>query len=109
MSKTEKAIVLALRLGYMSTADIIEQIGIGEDAVQFALSLLLLEHNVPNVAALAAIFAPKPPDLPPQFTSHDCVIVDCVIVDAVLPPVTAANLLNQVLGKEYCQALKIAL
>lgn len=104
MSKTEKAIVLALRLGYMSTADIIEQIGIGEDAVQFALSLLLLEHNVPNVAALAAIFAPKPPDLPPQFTSHDC-----VIVDAVLPPVTAANLLNQVLGKEYCQALKIAL
>lgn len=104
MSKTEKAIILALRLGYLTTADIVEQTGIGADAVQFTMSLLLLEHTAPNVAALAALFAPKPPDLPPQFTSHDC-----VIVDAALTPATAANLLNQVLGETYCQALKTAL
>lgn len=104
MSKTEKAIILALRLGYVRTADIVEQTGLSEDTVQLTLSLLFLEHDVSDVAALAAHLAPKTPDLPPQFTSHDC-----VIVDLALSPVTAANLLNQVLGENYCQQLKMEL
>lgn len=102
MSKTEKAIILALRLGYVSTADLVEQTGFREDAVERNLDLLCFEYDVPNVAALAALFAPKPPTKRLlKYTSHDC-----VIVDAALSPVTAANLLTQVLGENYCQQLK---
>lgn len=102
MSKSEKAIVLALRLGYTDVSDLVEQTGLHEESVESSLNLLCFEYNVSDVAALVAIFAPKPPTKRLlKYTSHDC-----VIVDAALTPVTAANLLRQMLGENYCQQLK---
>lgn len=103
MSKNEKIIVLALKLGYSTIADIIDQTGLGRKSVESSLNALCFEYNAADAAQLALIFAPQAPPKP-LFTSHDC-----VIVDAALAPTTAATLLRQVLGDDYIQDLKTAL
>lgn len=102
MSKNEKIIILAFRLGYGSVADIIDQTGLGKKTVETSLEQLRFRYKVPN-EHLAAIFAPQPTEQP-HYTSHDC-----VIIDAALAPTTAAQLIRQVLGDDYSQDLKIAL
>lgn len=104
MNKNEKAIVLALRLGYTRTIDLIDQTGLSTKTIEFNLSLLRLEHDAASNEHLAAILAPKPPEQQLRFASHDC-----VMIDASLSPVIAATLLQQVLGEAYCNDLKIAL
>lgn len=102
MRKNEKVVRLALRLGYVTLSDIIDQTGLGKKTIEASLGELCHAYVAPDAANLAAILAPRKFD--PKYTSHDC-----VIVDAALSPVTAATLLYQVLGKDYCQALKNAL
>lgn len=105
MRKNEKIICLAIRLGYVTIPDIIDQTGLGKKTVEASLNALCFAYNTVDVEQLADIIvATTPTAQPPTFTSHDC-----VIVDAALARPTAAHLLNQVLGENYCQALKSAL
>lgn len=104
MRKNEKVVRLALRLGYNNLSDIIDQTGLGKKTIEASLVELCHAYGVPDAAHLAAILAPQQQQSEPKYTSHDC-----VIVDAALSPEQAAYLLYQVLGKHYCEALKIAL
>ena len=104
MRKNEKVVRLALRLGYATISDIIDQTGLGKKTIEASLGELCHAYGVPDAAHLVAILAPQQQQSELQYTSHDC-----VIVDAALAPCSAAHLLYQVLGKDYCEALKIAL
>jgi hypothetical protein len=106
-SKQKEALVLAaISNGAKSRQAVAAMTGLSYNVLGTCLRDLFAEYHVKNFEHLTQALAQpeSKPEPPPKrigrFTSHDC-----VIVDISLPPVTAASLLTQVLGKEYCSRL----
>lgn len=105
----EQSVVTAIRNGANERSDIAYVTGLEYDVVCQCLRNLAAAHNAPSLGCLMKILAPAPrlspaptnvASLISRFTSHNC-----VIVDKALRPSLAADLLAQVLGKDYCTLL----
>lgn len=99
---SKQLVALAIRAGYHRPADIAEKTALLLDTVYHALHVLRKEHNAENVLEIYKKIMPR--EMPPKFPSSVG-----VYVSEDLSPEQAANFLKQVLGNDYCDALKKAL
>ncbi len=104
-NKSERLITLAIRAGLKTSGDISRETGLAIGTVYRIVNLLKIEHGVSGLTELRlALNPPATPIKFPEFTSHDC-----VIIDASLDPRAAAELIMQVLGDAYSVRLAKAL
>ena len=102
----KQCILAAIKRGTNNRADIVRVTGLKRNLINSYLREMFVDHNVPNFDWLKKVMGPPSKPMPsfPRFTSHDC-----VIVDKALRPSLAADMLVQVLGKDYCSKLIDAL
>lgn len=97
--EAEELILSAIKGGASNYTSIIQRTGLTYNVVSRSLGLLYAEYNVPNLAGLYRLLAPREPVL-----GHDSTVLD----KGLKVELAAMNMVS-VLGVEYCERLIVAL